>query len=38
MIPFAAALEERELLHIVVSNIGTGMIIPPQGPLQIKYK
>ncbi len=35
---FVAALEDAELLCIVVSDAGTGMIIPPEAPLQIIYK
>ncbi len=36
MTVFVAALEDSELLCTVVSDTGTGTIIPPKGPLQIK--
>jgi hypothetical protein len=36
-VAFVAALEEVELLCTVVSDTGTGVIIPPQALLQIKY-
>jgi hypothetical protein len=32
IVAFVAALEETELLCTVVSDIGTGVNIPPQGP------
>ncbi len=37
MMEFVAALEDAELLCTVVSDTGTGTIISPQAPLQIKY-
>jgi hypothetical protein len=36
IVTFAAALEEAELLCTVVLDTGTTVIIPPQGPLQMK--
>jgi hypothetical protein len=36
MTVFVAALEDVELLCTVVSDTGTGTIIPPKAPLQIK--
>jgi hypothetical protein len=36
MMVFVAALEEAELLCTVISDTGTGTIIPPKEPLQIK--
>jgi hypothetical protein len=35
MVTFVAALEEAKLLCSSVLGTGTGMIIEPQGPLQI---
>jgi hypothetical protein len=34
-VSIVAALEELELLCSIVSGTGTGVIIPPQAPLQI---
>jgi hypothetical protein len=31
------ALDEAKLLSTIISDTGTGVIIPPQVPLQIKY-
>jgi hypothetical protein len=37
MTVFVAALEDVEFLCTVVSDTGSGTIIPPQAPLQIIY-
>jgi hypothetical protein len=37
MTVFIAALEDAEFLCTVISDTGTGTIIPPQTPLQIIY-
>jgi hypothetical protein len=37
MTVFVAALEDAELLFTFFSDTGTGTIILPQAPLQIKY-
>jgi hypothetical protein len=36
MTVFVAALEDAEFLCTIVSDTGTGMIIPPKATLQIK--